>query len=175
MRRILTLVVAALAVQVAASADRPSPGGVTEKEVHAARQAWQYSGVDLPQGSEARISATGGWEINPTWEKKVGAGGNSEYKAADNYVKPGANEGCLLVKVGDTVRAFAKDGEVIRVTTPGKIYFCANDLPTDDGFTKAKEYANAVPIPAAKDAGGDGFLDNSGTLKVRIEVKKADQ
>jgi hypothetical protein len=143
------------------------------KEVQADGQAWQYSGVKLPAGYTATITAAGTWQINETWDKKVGAGGNSTYKAADSYVKVGANEGCLLVRIDDTVHAFSKDDETIRITGPGKIYFCANDLPTTEGLEKAALFVDGIPIQAAKDAQGSGYQDNEGVLKVRIAVSKA--
>jgi hypothetical protein len=140
------------------------------KEVQAEGQAWQYSGVKLPKGYTATITATGTWGINETWDKKVGAGGNLEYKASDAYVKSGAAEGCLLVRVGDTILAFSKDDEVIRVSTPGAIYFCANDVPTNEGLAKAELFLEGIPIQPAKDAHGSGFQDNDGVIKVRVAV-----
>jgi hypothetical protein len=140
------------------------------KEVQAEGQAWQYSGVKLPKGYTATISATGSWSINETWDKKVGPGGNPEYKAGDGYVKGGANEGCLLVRVEDTILAFGKDDEVIRVSVPGKIYFCANDVPTSDGLAKAELFLKGIPIQPGKDSHGSGFLDNDGVIKVRVAV-----
>ncbi|HEV3436410.1 MAG TPA: hypothetical protein VG122_03560 [Gemmata sp.] len=140
------------------------------KEVQAEGQAWQYSGVKLPKGYTATISATGTWGINETWDKKVGPGGNPEYKASDAYVKSGATEGCLLVRVGDTILAFSKDDEVIRVSTPGAIYFCANDVPTSEGLAKAELFLEGIPIQPAKDAHGSGYQDNDGVIKVRVAV-----
>jgi len=140
------------------------------KEVQAEGQAWQYSGVKLPKGYTATITATGTWGINETWDKKVGAGGNLEYKASDAYVKSGAAEGCLLVRVGDTILAFSKDDEVIRVSTPGAIYFCANDVPTNEGLAKAELFLEGIPIQPAKDAHGSGYQDNDGVIKVRVAV-----
>jgi hypothetical protein len=146
---------------------------VFRKEVQAAGQAWQYSGVDLPTGYSATITATGTWQINETWEKKVGPGGNSDFRAGDTYVKSGANEGCLLVRVGDAVRAFSEDDEVIRVTGPGKIYFCANDIATTEGLAKAELFVHGIPIQPAQGASGSGFQDNDGIIKVRVAVTKS--
>jgi hypothetical protein len=143
------------------------------KEIQADGQAWQYSGVKLPAGYTATITTTGTWQINETWDKKVGAGGNSTYKAGDAYVKSGANEGCLLVRTGDKVQAFSKDDEVVRITTPGKIYFCANDIATDDGLAKAELFVQGIPIQPGKDAHGNGYKDNDGALKVRLVVTKS--
>ena len=143
------------------------------KEVQADGQAWQYSGVKLPAGHTAAITATGTWTINETWDKKVGPAGHSEYKAADSYVKSGANEGALLVRVGDTVLTFAKDDEVLRISQAGKIYFCANDVATTEGVKKAELFLQGIPIQPAKDAQGSGFQDNDGILKVRIAVSKS--
>jgi hypothetical protein len=143
------------------------------KEVQASGQAWQYSGAELPAGYTATITATGTWQINETWDKKVGPAGNSDFPAGDAYVKSGANEGCLLVRIDDTVQAFSKDDEVIRISAPGKIYFCANDVATTEGLTKAALFVQGIPIQPSKDAHGNGYQDNEGVLKVRIAVSKS--
>jgi hypothetical protein len=142
------------------------------KEVQADGQAWQYSGVKLPKGYTATITATGTWGINATWDKKVGPAGHSQHTAGDAYLKSGAGEGCLLVRVGDTVTAFSKDDEVIRITTPGKIYFTANDVATEDGLAKAETFVQGIPIQPAKDAHGSGYQDNDGVIKVRVAITK---
>jgi hypothetical protein len=167
---------------------KPARGGgkeVVEKEVYAEAQAWQYSGIDLPQGFSAAITSSGEWKINPQWKKNVGAAGNPKIKAGRFYLKPGANEGCLLVRSGDAILHFSRDAEEILVTTPGKIYFCANDEPTQDGFARlkdllegknAKRYADAIPVKAAEnESGGSGFLDNTGAIKIRLEVKRSEK
>jgi hypothetical protein len=142
------------------------------KEVQAEGQAWQYSGVNLPKGYTATITATGTWGVNETWDKKVGPGGNPVYEASEAYVKNGAHEGCLLVRVGDTILAFSKDDEVIRVNTPGKIYFCTNDVATSEGLARAESFLEGIPIQPAKDAHGSGYQDNDGVIKVRVAVGK---
>jgi hypothetical protein len=159
-----------------AGAEDPKPTDWEEvfiKEVQADGQAWQYSGVKLPAGYTATVTATGTWQINETWDKKVGPAGYPEFKAGDTYVKSGAAEGCLLVRVGDTVQAFSKDDEAIRINTPGKIYFCANDVATAEGLEKAALFLQGIPIQAHKDAQGSGYQDNEGVLKVRVVVSKA--
>jgi hypothetical protein len=177
MRRFLLPFVAILGSialgSVAAVAEDEKPTNSEEvfiKEVQADGQAWQYSGVKLPKGYTATITATGTWGINETWDKKVGPGGNPEYKASDAYVKSGAAEGCLLVRVGDTILAFSKDDEVIRVNTPGAIYFCANDVPTNEGLARAEVFLEGIAIQPAKDAHGSGFQDNDGVIKARVAV-----
>jgi len=177
MRRLLLPFVAILGSAVLGSvgalAEDEKPTNSEEvfiKEVQAEGQAWQYSGVKLPKGYTATITATGTWGINETWDKKVGPGGNPDYKAADTYVKSGASEGCLLVRVGDTILAFSKDDEVIRINTPGAIYFCANDVATNEGLAKAELFLEGIPIQPAKDAQGSGFQDNDGIIKVRVAV-----
>ena len=149
-----------------------TPEEIFTREVQAVGQAWQFSGIDLPAGYAATLTASGNWKINPLWNKKVRAGGNQEFRGVEGYVKQGANQGCLLIRAGDTIMAFSKDDEVVRITTPGKIYFCTNDLPNENGVSPANDYIAAIPIPAAKDAIGAGFLDNRGKLRVRIAVKK---
>src|SRR5262249_20224267 len=132
------------------------------------------SGIDLAKGQVATITASGTWVTNPMMKgPNVGAGGHVYNKAGKTYVKPGAGEGCLLVRTGDTVLAFTRNNDAVRITTPGKIYFCTNDEPTEAGFARAREYTNGMPIPAAKDTIGVGFGDNSGALKVKVEVKRA--
>lgn len=143
------------------------------KEVQADGQAWQFSGVELPLDYTATITSAGTWTINETWDKEVGAGGHAEFKAADSYVKSGAPEGCLLVRVGDTVTAFSKDDETVKISAPGRIYFCANDCATAEGTKKAELFLQGIPLRPAEGAGGSGYQDNSGALKVRIVVRKA--
>lgn len=179
MHRFLLPFVALLAVvalgSVAAIAEDETSTNAEEvfvKEVQAEGQAWQYSGVKLPKGYTATITATGTWGINATWDKKVGAAGNTDYQASDAYVKSGAHEGCLLVRVGDTIQAFSKDDEVIRINTPGKIYFCANDVATNEGLARAELFVQGIPIQPAKDAHGSGYQDNDGVIKVRVAVGK---
>jgi hypothetical protein len=179
MRRFLlpfTAVLGAVVLgSVVAFAEDEPPANSEEvfiKEVQAAGQAWQFSGVKLPRGYTATITVTGAWTINETWDKKVGAGGNSDYQASEMYVKSGAHEGCLLVRVGDTVQAFSKDDEVIRITSPGTIYFCANDVATTEGVAKAETFLDGITIQPAKDAQGSGYQDNDGVLKVRVAVSK---
>jgi hypothetical protein len=156
-----------------AADEKPAPWEeVVVKEVQAAGQAWQYSGITLPTGYTASITATGTWGINETWDRKVGPAGHPDHKAGDSYVKSGASEGCLLVRVGDTVQAFSKDDEAIKITTPGMIYFCANDVATTEGLEKAALFVQGIPIQPAKDAQGSGYQDNEGILKVRVAVSK---
>jgi hypothetical protein len=112
----------------------------------------------------------------------LGAAGKSKTKAGNTYVKPGAQEGCLLVRIGDDILTFTKDDDKIVIKTPGKIYFCSNDEPTEDGATRfkellegknAKDYEGALPIAAPKETSvGVGFLDNIGSLHVRLTVVK---
>jgi hypothetical protein len=180
MRRVVPVVLIVLSMlwtaRVPVGAQAPAHAEeVFRREVQAIGQAWQFSGVDLPKGYVATLTASGKWDINATWDRRVGAGGHPTYKASDRYVKGGASEGCLLVRTGDTVLAFSRDDEVIRIDTPGKIYFCANDEPTEDGAAQSRHYVGALPIPATGATGGQGFLDNSGTLEVRIAVKKAEK
>ncbi|QJW92875.1 hypothetical protein [Frigoriglobus tundricola] len=161
---------------VSAVAEDEAPANAEEvftKDVQAAGQAWQFSGVELPAGYTAAITASGAWTINETWDKKVGAAGHPEYKAGDAYVKSGAGEGSLLVRVGDTVLSFSKDDEVIRIQQPGRIYFCANDVATEEGLKRAELFVQGIPIQPLKDAHGSGFQDNDGTLKVRVAVTKS--
>jgi hypothetical protein len=164
--------------------DRPNAGAVFEKDIHAEAQAWQFSGVDLPKGAIASLSAKGSWKTNPLWRQSFGAGGNPKTKAGTFYLRAGAKEGCLLVRIGNTVLPFFKDEDVVVVDTPGKIYCCANDEPTEDGTARfkdllegkhAKGYRDALPIQALKRGnGGSGFLDNVGIITVRVAVKKAE-
>jgi hypothetical protein len=157
---------------VAAGEDPTDSEEVFIKEVQAAGQAWQFSGVYLPKGYTATVTAGGTWGVNETWEKKVGPGGHPDYQAGDAYVKSGAHEGCLLVRSGDTVLAFSKDDEVIRINTPGNIYFCANDVATAEGLEKADTFVLGIPIQPAKDAHGSGYQDNDGVIKARVVVGK---
>ena len=171
-------------VPVGVAQSKPVRGGkeIVEKEIYAEAQAWQFSGIDLPKGSTATITATGKWNVNPQWKKKVGPAGNAKVKAGMFYLEPGAHEGCLLLRSGDTVRAFSDDAQTIVIDTPGKIYFCANDEPTQDGLARFKDlvggkngkrFADAIPIDAKEQAsGGSGFLDNTGAIKIRIQIEK---
>ena len=109
-----------------------------EKDIQASIPQWQYAGVDLPPGFVAEITVTGGWSANPAWGRLVGAGGNPEAKAKGTYAREVANEGALLLKLGDgEVIAFTRDDESIKVTTPGKLTFLCNDEPTQPGYGKS--------------------------------------
>jgi hypothetical protein len=142
------------------------------REVQAAGQAWQFSGVDLPEGYEAAISAKGMWTTHPR-EGAVGAGGGEIDPGDKFYVKNGAAHGCLLVRTGDKVLSFSKDDQVVHIETPGPIYFCANDARTQEGARRSRGYINSLPIPGMTNR-GVGFTDNRGELLVRIVVKKLD-
>ena len=168
-----------------ALSDAPKNEAVTEKEIHAEAQAWQYSGVDLAKDHVATITAKGEWKINPLWKQAFGAGGKPKSPAGLSYLKSGANHGCLLLRTGDEIVAFSKDDDTLVIKTPGKIYFCANEEPNEDGVARfkeqmegkrAKDYAGALAIPAPKEAStGCGFLDNTGSLRVRLVVTKVEK
>ncbi len=175
------VVVALVARASVGESDQAASVAVVEKIIHAEAQAWQYAGVDLRRGQVAVITVSGEWETNPDWHHKVGAGGNGHTKAAGTYVCPGAHEGCMLVRTGDKVLSFSTDAEAVTVNTAGKIYFCANDEPTERGAARFKEeerergeqdYVGAVAIPASKRRTlGNGFVDNSGGIWVRVAVR----
>jgi hypothetical protein len=143
-----------------------------EKDIQASIPEWQNAGVDVPPGFVAVITAKGGWTANPAWGKLVGAGGNPEFKAKRTYALEGANEGALLLKLGNgEVIAFTRDDESIKVTTPGKLLFLCNDEPTQFGYGKSSFTIFNLDLGAAN-TDGAGFQDNSGALRIRISVRK---
>jgi hypothetical protein len=153
-------------------ANSPAMAEDFEKDVQASVPPWQYSGVDIPPGYMAVVTVTGGWSANPGWGRKVGAGGNPEYKAGSRCAREGANEGCLLVMLGNgEVIAFSRDDEQIKVTTPGKLHFACNDEPTQPGYGEAPVRIGPFGI-GSPNQDGAGYRDNSGTLKVRISLKR---
>jgi hypothetical protein len=150
---------------------RPVAGETFLKEVEAAAQAWQFSGVDLPEGYEAIITAKGMWTSSPNFGP-VGPGGG-EVTKNPHMVKNGARHGALLVRTGDTVRDFSRDDQTIKINTAGPIYFCSNDARSKEGFSGAKDYIHGIPIRPVSEK-GVGFADNTGVLQVRIVVRKVD-
>lgn len=136
----------------------PSPPPSRSMKVSVA--AYQASGVTVPvnMGAEeqASIRATGQWATNPP--QLTGPGGILNHPAPYYDVRPGpgANEGCLVVRVvtpaGETRLAFTRDDEVLTVDGPvSAMTFLANDDPN--------------PQPP-----GNGFRDNSGSLDVTITI-----
>jgi hypothetical protein len=109
----------------------------------------------------ADIEAKGVWITNPPGSQ--GLGGRQGHTAPRNYLKPGANEGCLLVELfstigghPDSVIAFSRDDEVLKgIKGPlATMVFVANDDPN--------------PQPP-----GAGFNDNSGQLTVYVTISSS--
>ena len=121
--------------------------------VSARNSHWQFSNVSLAAGEAAQISASGKWGIvDPAKHGLTGPGGFFS-PAGQNFYKPGAPEGCLLVLTGDgEVMNFNSDTDMVTVRMPGPLHFVANDDRTPD-------------FPAQK-----GFDDNIGSMTVTIRI-----
>ena len=126
-----------------------APSTVAQFEVVADSTLWQNSKVEIPAGYVADVAAKGTWKLNPIWKKEYGAGGKPGLKAARDFVKPGANEGALLVSVGDQIFAFESDSQILTISAIGALHFIANDVPPR------------------------GFADNGGRLQVSVRLRKA--
>lgn len=151
-------------------------GDAVPFEVKAQSSRWQSPGVRLAPGYVAEIKVSGTWFINPLWDRQYGAGGHPELKSAGEYALPGANEGCLLVAVGDTVLAFTQDDETKTVKGYGLIAFLANDAPEkkEMGRLRGVKSIAGIPLGGKGEASTGGFADNRGVLKVTITIRKSE-
>lgn len=116
-----------------------------------AKKKWQSTGVQVKADRLVAISYYRGlWTANPNDNqgKLYNSAGNPTFIAAKpGYALPGANEGALIGKVGDTVFLIG-----LNATVPdnleGELLLCIND-----------------DLNAAY---GDGFADNKGEIMVNI-------
>lgn len=67
-----------------------------------------------------------------------------------------APEGCLLVKVGDTVHHFSRDDETIEVRTPGDLSFGPNEDTHGEHKEAHQHFAS--------------YDDNTGELDVTVVI-----
>jgi phosphatidylserine decarboxylase len=112
---------------------------------------WQDTGITLSKNNTATIRYNGNlWTANPA-TGFVDANGNSEYKAKPGYTLPGAYEGALCGRIGESGEVFPIGFEG---TTPkgqsGNLYLCIND-DLDGRY-------------------GAGFSDNEGAIIVNIDI-----
>lgn len=116
-----------------------------------AKTIWGNTGINIPEGKSIRVSyLSGTWTANPD-TGFVNATGNSNYAAKSGYTLPGANEGALCGRVGESGSVFLIGQEVdIPAGSGGKLYLCINDDLTG-------EY-------------GEGFSDNLGAVTVGVYV-----
>jgi len=150
----------------------PTQTEVVVFKAQARTPAWQFSGVELKQGDSVVITVSGGWVVIPQRGVWDAAGQNNDEPAGDRSMAPGRRLGCLLVRVGDDkdFKPFTRDftGAVapMRVTTPGKIYFVANDEPPNTDTLRV------AGIGEEYRWGHKGFDDNSGELTVTLTVTR---
>lgn len=112
---------------------------------------WQNCGITIGEGDTVTVKYTGGkWTANPA-TGFVEANGNSTLKAKQGYTLPGASEGALCGKVGESGDVFLL-GNVGKVPSgsSGKLFLCINDDLNG-------EY-------------GQGFSDNEGSVTISIDV-----
>lgn len=117
-----------------------------------AKSKWPDSGISIEKGDRVIVRYTGGrWTANPE-TGFVDANGNSEFIAKPGYTLPGANEGALCARVGESgkVVLIGDEGQVPSDSS-GKLYLCINDDLNG-------EY-------------GPGFSDNEGAVTVTIDIK----
>jgi hypothetical protein len=109
---------------------------------------WTDTGVLVERGKEIRITyMSGTWTCNPGSSPGYDANGFDGLPAKQGYVVPGANEGGLVGKVGERTFWIGRSG-VVPDVGPGNLLLGIND-------DQRGEY-------------GRGYVDNQGTLTVRI-------
>jgi len=116
-----------------------------------AKTKWQDSGITLGRDDTVVVRYTGGtWTANPD-TGFVDAAGNSRYIAKPGYTLPGAKEGALCGKVGESGDVFLIGNKAqVPAGLSGSLFLCINDDLNG-------EY-------------GPGFSDNEGSVTVTINV-----
>lgn len=115
-----------------------------------AGQLWQSSGITVQAHEKVSVRyKSGRWTANPS-TGMVDANGNSRYNAKSGYALPGAKEGALIGKIGNSAFLLGNSGQVPQNLT-GELFYVIND-----------------DVSAAY---GSGFRDNSGTINVDITVE----
>ena len=115
-----------------------------------AKTKWQDSGITLGRDDTVVVRYTGGtWTANPD-TGFVDAAGNSRYIAKPGYTLPGAKEGALCGKVGESGKVFFIGNEAQVPVGIGNLFLCIND-DLDGKY-------------------GPGFSDNEGSVTVAIGV-----
>ena len=114
-------------------------------------QAWQDSGITLQPANTASVRYTGGlWTANPA-TGMVNADGNDSFVAKPGYTLPGAFEGLLCGKIGESGAPFPiGNNATIPSGQSGNLFLCINDDLNG-------EY-------------GPGLTDNVGAVNVIIEI-----
>lgn len=118
-----------------------------------ANKKWQSTGIQIIPSTQATISYTDGtWTANPhdNGGQCYNAAGNPRFiPAKEGYTMPGADEGALIGKVGETVFLIG-NGATTPAGLSGLLELCIND---DLNGTY-----------------GAGFTDNEGSINVAIAV-----
>ena len=114
-----------------------------------AKIKWVDTGIAISEDVKTTVRyLSGTWTANPE-TRFVDAGGNSKLKAKTGYPLPGANEGALCGKVGESGDVFLIDKENdIPNGLSGNLFLCIND--DLDGIY------------------GAGFADNEGSVTVAV-------
>jgi len=112
---------------------------------------WQDSGITLGEKDTVTVRYNGGlWTANPA-TGFVDANGNSDYIAKSGYTLPGANEGALCGKIGESGEVFLIGFKAaVPSGLSGNLYLCINDDLNGEH--------------------GHGFSDNEGAVVVNIDV-----
>lgn len=112
---------------------------------------WQDSGYIVESGGASSVSIvyqSGQWTANPS-TGFVDANGNPSLIAKPGYTLPGANEGALCGRIGESGEVFLiGDNGQVPANLIGTLYLCINDDLNG-------EY-------------GPGFSDNQGSITVQI-------
>jgi len=138
----------------------PANSAIRTKKVvvPAKRQSWTRSGIWLSDQEEARVTVTptqNTWTLSKNNPPSSYQGLNS--RAAQTYLVPGLQSGCLAVAYGDGSKTgFGPPGsnDVLKIASPGEIRFACNDnLARLPGIGRPNRYA-----------------DNEGEIEAVIEV-----
>jgi len=116
-------------------------------------QLWLDTGFLVETGAQLTIKYLGGqWTANPA-TGMVDANGNSAYIAKPGYSLPGANEGALIGRIGESGAPFLVGNSYSgQASATGNLCLIIND-----------------DIPPRY---GDGFVDNEGSVLVQINEGK---
>jgi len=120
--------------------------------VKAAVEKWQASGLEVVEGEQIRLRATGKWQLggfcNPTGPDGTGAETLLCNDAFNKRIVPEFIVSSLLAKIGEDGKPFKiNDRYEFTANQSGMLYFAANDVP---GF----------------------FADNTGSMNVSVALLK---
>ena len=113
---------------------------------------WTNTGIQVSDGSQIKVSyISGKWKTNPHWSVDD-ARGNAAHAAPASYLLPGAPEGAMVAKVGGGI-GWGDRGKAV--------YLVGNGASIPD--------SKSGTLFLGTNDEEQGFGDNTGTIRVRIE------